>query len=192
MKNEKIFTILIIAALVCVPALSSCSDDDDGGGGDQSVKIDNAVEDMDGFPSDAEVYEAESYSINGEEITGTDSTSIGSTDDMSGETSVTIPTSLARAPEDVSVFGYWFNGSMTTTPATDSIDALMSAIETIFTSYVDDSVSDKIKIDGFPLFFESGDNYFCFYFEDSTGNTYRTPVIKIKYNIGGVDIDNPL
>lgn len=184
MKLLKTVLILLIA-LSMLTSFLSCGDD--GGSDDESVQINDEAEKMEDFPSDAEVYEPEYMNVNGEEVTGTDSTSVEDADTPLGDTSVTIPASLARADNNIVVFGYWLNGKMSKTAKVEPFDALITALKAIFSSFIDTSATDKIKIDNFPIAFIEGENYLCFYFETADGKKYRTPVVKCKYEL----IDSP-
>lgn len=188
------FSVISVAAAVLLMAVSVSCDDggDDGSSGteDDSVQIDSEVESMDEFPADAEVREPESYSVNGEEITGTESTRVDDTEESPGQTSVTIPSSLSRAGETMVTFGFWFNGKMYKAGPTESFELLLSELQNTYliSEAIDDSATDKIKIDNMRLpFIEPGDQYLCFYYEDSAGNQYRTPVVIINFSYGDVD-----
>lgn len=184
MKTFKCTFVLLLSCILIFTA--SCSDDggSSGGGADESTQIDSTVAGMSDYPEGAQATEAESFNVNGEEVTGTDSTSV-ETNQPAGDVSVTLPSTLARAGESITVFGYWFNGKMTKTPVVASFADLLGAMQVIFTEYLDSSATDKIKIDKFPLVFDNGDNYFFFYFEDSSGAKYRTPIVKIVFDPSG-------
>ncbi len=186
MKTRKrILCITFVLIIGCL--FAACSDDGGGGGGsseDESVQITNEVEGMNDYPADAQPTAADGYEVNGQPVSGTDATRIDDTDENPINTSVTIPATLARSG-DLTVFGYWLNGKMTKTAAITNFDLLMDALQVIFTDFIDTSVTDKIVIDDFPVILDQGDNYFFFYFEDSSGTKYRTPIVAVKFDPTG-------
>ncbi|MDA3900886.1 MAG: hypothetical protein PF637_10245 [Spirochaetes bacterium] len=187
----------VVLFLALMLFFAGCSDD---GGGDSSadadaviidnddadaVTIDNAVADMDNYPADAEVIEPENLSVNGEKIEGTKSTQVDDTDKATADTAVTIPANLSRAGA-LTVVGCWLNGTYIlpvndpTPVLAELINALSIVIE-LAGGKVDTSVTDKVKIDSFPIILDIGENYVFFQFADSSGKKYRTPVIAINF-----------
>jgi hypothetical protein len=189
--------LMLILVLSISSILMSCDTgthsltDSSNSGGDpdpESVEITNAVEGDTTYPSDADAVEADELTVDGENVSGTDATRLEDTESPEADVSVTIPESLSRANGDIVRFGYWYKhedktGQEFYTARVESVSLLYEAMEIIFPGAVDRSVSGKIKVSNYKLKLNRGENYFCFYFEDSAGNKYRTPVMAITYEL---------
>ncbi|MDA3899491.1 MAG: hypothetical protein PF637_03115 [Spirochaetes bacterium] len=187
MRREGLLRCTGILLFVIVLLFAACGGDDKESDSEDSVQITSDASKMENFPSDAKESEAESFEVNGQDVSGSESTRVDDTDETPGSTSILLPATLSRAGGSVVAFGVWINGTVTETEETEDFNQLIRLLSDVFGDYLDDSIANKIKIDDLPLPLIPGDNYICFYWKDSNGNEYRTPVVAIKYNPGGID-----
>jgi len=185
MKSQILKKVRFCSVLVLCCYLFSCGGSSSGDEKSESVKIMEEAAALGEFPEDAEPYETASFSVNGTAVGGTDNTRIDDTDDVNGDASIRLPNDLSRAGNDIVCFGLWLNGKMYKTEVADSFTDLLSLIPDQLgvlniDAYLDQGVSDAIKIDDLPVFFAFYDNYLFFYWIDQARKEYRTPIVAVS------------
>ncbi|MBN2434386.1 MAG: hypothetical protein JXK07_03870 [Spirochaetes bacterium] len=152
--KKGLFSFFIILTIVSLAACGGSSGDDD------KVTLDPILDeavDLGDFPEDAEVVEMEDLTVNGTDVTGTDSVELDDTTESEIDVSVTLPPSLSRSLNLADGLKIWTNGRSTKVPVYNA---------------------ETRKADlGLPL--EMGPNYFTFHFDTTSGKRYRSVVIKV-------------